>query len=219
MKGPDGNEYTVSSLFKAIQTMGAQLKEANARVVAAESGRGKSKDKDGDKGGKKEPTPKVEDMDLERMSRKDFMGTIVKEVSEKVMRPLLERITENETTSQRDKVAGELKAVSEKDPDFWQFKEPVAKILEEHPDLSIEDAYTLARSKDPEKVASLAKQAAEKKAAEADGDNGKKEPAFGGLLPTSGQGGKNESMDVKDAAQAAWDSTQMSAHLAAVAGE
>ena len=102
-------------------------------------------------------------------------------------------------TSARTAVEDQVsKLQSDETTHFDSFVNEVRNIMEAKGGaISVEEALVLAKAKDPEKVTRL--------------DSEKKEMApqepdpFVGLLPTSGKSSRNERMEAKDAANAAWD--------------
>lgn len=163
------------------------------------------------------PARKAEDeVELETMSRAQFAKHILSSVKEDVAKPLLERISETETGSERMKAEVELRNTIKENPDFWEFQDETKGILERHPALTVSEALILARSQAPGKVKLL-----EEKRAKEEGEGNvrkinERKASFGGLFPTSGKTATVQKMNIKDAAESAWESSGASEHLAAI---
>ncbi len=198
----DGNGDKTPNEPNGAQALGA--------MIATMGEMGKSMTAIGDRLAKLEEgddddTPPVVDdvddevVDLDMMSNSELVGHLLKEFR-KDLQPLTERIQGNEAMSLRDKAEIEVDRLSSRHDDFIAFKDEMKTELEENGNLTLEQAYKLAKVNSPEKVADLAKKAQDEK----DKDN-PPEPQFGGLLPTSGITRKSSRMTQTDAALAAWD--------------
>lgn len=202
----------VQQLHKNMQTLQGGFE---TRVKALEDGSAKPDPK-------KEPekrTPK-KGADLERMDRQELVSHILEEVGgmlKENIQGLEERLGTTDEEVQRDRARNQIKEAAEKHPDFYDWKDQIQTILRDHPDLNIEDAYTLARSKDSDRAAAIDKKLEERRQEEAKKDEPKKEETrFGGLFATSGSAERNEKMSPEAAAEAAWEESGMDEHLAAL---
>ena len=142
--------------------------------------------------------------DLETLSRADFMARVVDAVKEGLIAPLQKRFADAEDRIEGRAVRDDLDKVSTKYKDFWSWHEEIRKHLDEKPNLSVDEAYHLARAANPEKRQKLdadAGKVEEEKVAEADKA---KEQEYGGLFPTSGMSHKTEEMSREEASEAAW---------------
>lgn len=141
--------------------------------------------------------------DLEVMSNKELVEHVVKELSEKILKPVNAQITSVSNELQRTKGQGEIKEVSSKYPDFWEFKDEIEARVKSNPGLSLDDAYTLARKDNATKATEIDTKAREER--EAKEREASTETVFGGLLPTSLPVAPNQKMTPKEASEAAWE--------------
>jgi len=79
--------------------------------------------------------------DLEEMRPRELINLILQEVDAKVSQPLMVKIEEIRV---KDEIRELLK--EEENKDFWDYKEEVYTIASRNPNLSIEEAYKLAKS-------------------------------------------------------------------------
>jgi len=104
----------------------------------------------------------------------------------------------------------QIEKLESRHPDFMDWREDIAEIAKNNPNISPQDAYDLARLRNPDRAKELDEKykpadvkEAEKKAAEA-----KKKSPFGGLLPTSGKRAEAKTnLDEDKAAELAWQET------------
>lgn len=171
--------------------------------------------------GDKKPAPKKDApdddaVDIELLSRAQFKEHMLKDVEKRVLEPILERLGKNESTIEAKYARDELEKLAGKHPELWDFSDELKNTLNKYPDLSMEEAYILAKHAAPEKVKKL-DDTAKAKENEKSTDQAKKEKArFGGLFPTSGKTAPSKRLNPKDAAEAAWESTGAGEHLAAL---
>jgi hypothetical protein len=170
------------------------------------------------------PTPSVAPaaVNVEEMSREQFGDYILDKVNKEGLAPVREALQQDWAGRTRDSLTNQVHTAAANHADFNKWHEEIKTITTAHPTMNVEEAYQLAVATNAEKASGInteLKQAADTAAVEK-----AKEPAevvpitFGGLLPTSGITSDKEDgeMDAKDAANAAWDATQMSEHLKAV---
>ena len=180
--------HDITSLNKKLKRLTTQIHEAvnTAVVTAINSAKQEANN------GRKEQQDNVEDndgtIDMETMSNKELGDYILKQVGKVVgelVKPLNEKISGVQSTTEEDRIRAEAVIVSKEEPMFMHMGKEMGDIAKRHPDLSVRDIFNLAKINNPEKVEELEK--------ELKGDEDKKkeeegEPsiAFGGLLPTSG---------------------------------
>ncbi len=175
-----------------------------------------------------EPEPNlVGAEDLEKMSRSDFMAhiteTIVTAIKKDVSDPLNKDIEDAKTSTERERLVREINTAKSDHSDFMNWGPEVRDLVQRNPNLSIEQAYQLARSQDGEKSITIDKELEEglkKKAEEdakakelADRSEEMKEPAVMSLFPTSAPSSTGEDRDPvksnKEAADRAWEDVGM----------
>lgn len=213
-EGPD-----LSQLTAAIVTMANSLKELKADTDK----RFKELSAPPRKETKKEE-PK--DVDLETMTRKELMSTIIGEVKkwaqEEVIQP-----RENEANANRERQAiadtkEQIKQAKQDHEDFDEWIDEIKEVIEAQPGLDIESAYVVARTKNKDKASQLDAAAAEKakEAQKKEEEKKEKELAkdFGGLLPTSTLTHNSEGLKPQEAAEAAAEEVNLDAALRQVAG-
>jgi hypothetical protein len=152
--------------------------------------------------------------DLEKMSRGQLSAYITQMVAHEMkglLKPLAADVKKAQNLGLRTSIEAQVAKARQDHKDFDQFREEMQAVAKQHPDLTVEQLYTLARSNNPTKVAEL--EAADKaKAEELEKVEKEKEaatqPTFGGLFPTSGMQTRepdNQKMSAKDAAVKAFD--------------
>ena len=220
-KNDDNNKAlteALGQLNKTISGIPENVQKSVATGIAAafkESGilQQNSSSKKKEEEQEEEVKPLNED-ELEKMSRADFarhMGdNIAKSVMSQVtkaMKPLTERMAENEDAGERERLKTQIKEAREKYKDFDEFRKEIVASVEEYPNLSIEDHYKLVKADNPEKVKEIEEKIAKEKEEE-EKKAGTNKPAFGGLTPTSGEKAEEtQHKTTKDAAEAAWEDT------------
>lgn len=196
-KEPSNEQLTkaVRYVFSEMQKVSQSLKEMNDwRQQVAEKLTPPPSSQDGER--------KVE-LDLESLSNKELVDHVVKELSEKILKPVNSQITDLSVQLQRNKGQADIKEVSSKYGDFWEFKDEIEARVKANPSLSLDDAYTLARKDNATKANELDTKAREEK--EAKEKAAQPETVFGGLLPTSLPVAPNQKMTPKEASEAAWE--------------
>lgn len=154
------------------------------------------------------------DQDLEALSRKDFMAVMFdgfSDVLEEKLKGISDRMETLSNDLESTSATSEVERVRSKHKDFDNWKAEVSKELQRVPDMSVEDALLLAKSKNPEKVDQLRKEA-EKQDAEARkaSEQGSKQP-FGGMRPSGGgEIEERTDMDDEESAEKAWEDLQES---------
>jgi len=143
--------------------------------------------------------------DLETLDRRGFMDVIVKKVTGAIdskLKPVTESLNTIDSNSKTQGVEVMIKAAVEKYPDFWEWKAEMGEEVKRNDRLTAEDAYVLAKQKDPDKVKKLAEAANKGKDKEEDVKD--VDQPFGGLTPTSGKTVPTEKMTSDQAAEMAW---------------
>jgi len=157
--------------------------------------------------------------DLETMSRTEFANFLVSQVEKKLVKPAVDQVVERDSRLEAKSIKQEIKEFEKDHPEFWTFADEVKGILGKHPELNIEEAFTLARHSAPDKAKQVDEAAIEAKRKEREKVMQDRRESFGGLLPTSGKATKAKNMTAKDAANQAWEDLGMSEHLAAISAE
>lgn len=129
-------------------------------------------------------------INFDAMSKVDFANFIMHQVNQQMIQPVLELVMTNVVKSEISEVAG-------KHDDFWLYKDEVYKMTKENPQLSIEKAYKLAKTDDPERGV--------RAKAKANPPTPKDAPRTFGEKPGVSRGSMSQkiSMDVKAAASKA----------------
>ena len=161
------------------------------------------------------PTAKegdVSDDELEHMDRKDLLSLIEKKVGNLIdtkLESLGTDITEVKDSAAKTALLRQVERAKTDHPDFKHLQAEVLTEMKSNQHLTIDEAYVLAKGKNPEKmkeVDELMKKEAEE--AGKDGGNGEdKDKKFGGLTPTSGQTEAVTNMTKKEAGDKAWEET------------
>jgi len=165
----------------------------------------------------KDPDKDMANVDLEAMSRKDFLDVIVDEVSKKVntdTKPTADKVDNIEEKALRKDLTVQIEKCKADHADFELLKKEIGAEVTKNPFLSPEDARTLARIHNPEKTKEVdeqltkdAEEAAKHKSEadlKAEAEKATDAPNFGGLTPTSGKTVPVDTMKSDEAAQAAY---------------
>lgn len=212
-KKPEVKEVSNEQLVAAVKYLGEQVLAQNETIKGLQTAAEK-------KAAAPPPPPPAEDpagqdapLDLETMDRSQFAAHIVKTVQKDVVAPLQATLTQSGKRIEVSEAKQQLETALEKHGDFMEFREGIATVVKENPNLSLDQAYVLAKNAAPEKVKELddaaAVEAAEKKKV-ADADKPQirqfsNELPFGGLTPTSGVVTTDENMDSRKAGNVAWE--------------
>jgi hypothetical protein len=148
-----------------------------------------------------EEPPKLDEMSNTEMA-KWLLGTIKTEMID----PMKEHMQGTETARAEKEAQAAVQAAAGKYADFGQWDAEIAPLIEENPNLSLDDAYLLARTRNPEKAQQI-DDAAAKAAEDEQGKEESEDIPFGGLLPTSSISTETTQMTLDDAGEAAWDKT------------
>lgn len=210
-------EPTMKDVVTAIQALAKQHQSLAGIVKNIQEGALPIKGAEKDPAeGKAAPKKDVDELDLERMSRKDLVKHILSAMQEQLIKPLSESMKAQQEGLVAEKTRKEIEEAS-KDKHFWEYEAEMTALAKTHPDLSIDELYALARHKSPEKTQKLdevkAKEEADRKAEE----EKNKEPEFLGLFPTSGKAESGGKLKPDEAVRKAWDAVGMDTALAAVA--
>lgn len=151
----------------------------------------------------------AKDFDVERVSRAELVAHIDKRFSmalAKGLKPIMDRLESNSTDVETDRVRTEFAKAQADHSDFMEWKEEMRAIITDHPGLSADAIYKLARANDPTKAAEIDEKAKEGKGEEGEKARSERRRAFGGLMPTSGVSlEKDGKKQPKEAASAAWE--------------
>ena len=206
-------EFKVSDLVEALQQLGTanrnHVKEIKELREQLAKGPFKKQEDDAGDDDSTDPPTRREEVDLEKLSRKDFMGVIVqaltKHLDEK-LKPIAEGAEQTSVRLQRDDMRRQLKEIEDNPdmyPDFDEFADEVQEVLKEKGNLSLDEAFALARHRNPDKTKELTDKRIKKETEEADA----KKPDFLGFTPTSGKSSPNKKMTEAQASEDAWDKT------------
>lgn len=150
-----------------------------------------------------------DEVDVDSLSRKELIAHINK-MNEKglarVLKPLMKQIEGLSNQTEADRMKQEFVAAKAKYSDLPQWKDELLANMKRNKDLSVEDAYLLARSKNPDKAKEIDTKAAQEAEEKERTENPKK--PFGGLMPTSGVKSEDDNtgkMDQTEASEKAWD--------------
>ena len=194
---------SIAALPKSVQDavlQGVRTASEEANASRAAAAQANDDNDDGDN---------FSDVNLESLSRNELVGHLDKRVEKaitKALKPLISHIKTSSNNLESDQIKRDFQNAANTYPDFMEWKEEMGGIISKHPELSAEDVYTLARSKNPEKVKEIDDKAAKLTNEKKDEETGKVRKAFGGLTPTSGQFGTKETNKApQDASNAAWD--------------
>jgi hypothetical protein len=167
-----------------------------------------------------EPDPKkaskANDQDIEALSRKDFLGIIMGEVGDLLddkLKGISDRVESVSSEFETKSVREEVQRAEGKFKDFASWKTEVAQELKRVPDLSVEDAYFLAKQKHPDKAVEIQKglDKAEKEEEEARRASTQGRSPFGGMRPSGGgEVNERDDMEPDEAAEKAWEDIEES---------
>jgi len=150
----------------------------------------------------------LEDSDLEALPRKDFMALMFKNMGDMLddkLKPVTEKIDLSDASAVKNSIRQQVEKFQDSHKDFTDWKPELAAKIKANPGMSIDDAYVLVRSGDPDKAKELDIKFA-------DGDingPGKKKgegKEFGSMRSSTGdRSEQRHDMDADEAADAAWD--------------
>jgi hypothetical protein len=160
---------------------------------------------------KKEPMVDPLSADLESLGRKEFADIIVKavvgRVKEDMFTPVESRMDSLHKNVETTGLKAEMKSAQEAHPDFWDWKDEMGAKISQIPGLSVEEAYTLARSTDGDKALKLDEQYKKETPSDGDDAGGKPSGSFGGMRPGAVQSDPATDMKPDQAAEKAWEET------------
>lgn len=224
------DEFDPQDLVKGMTAMGDAIKAMQAEMpkqiaigvaqaVKAAMPAAKEPDPDPD------PGPQVDDDDLEKMSRAQFMAHItegvVNAVKKDISGPLGKQVEDAKQDTERERLVREINQAKSDHTDFMDWGQEVKDLVQKNPNLSIEQAYRLARSLDGEKSQKIdevtkadleKKQEEEKKQAADQGEENQDEAVlslFPGSAPSSTDSKREPAKDNKEAAERAWEDVGM----------
>lgn len=156
--------------------------------------------------------------DLESMSRKELTSYLNKQFEKKLAQREKAIRDEVGTVANRvdaTSIRAEIRECEEAHADFNEWKQEIGTIVKKYPHIAIEDAYTLAVSKNPTKAKEVAEKYKDSKGsksskddADGDGDKGKSTKKFGGVQPSGRDGSsksESKSKTVKEEANKVFD--------------
>lgn len=199
-KGDGGLDELVNKLNEGLTTLKDSFSQSigslNERIDKLDKGAESGDDNPGDFGD-----------ELETLSRKEYMGVMLGEVSKllrKELSPVEKKVGNFEEGTKLRDIQSEIEKCQKEFGDFDEWKPEMAKLAKNMRDNGEgiprpKRLYLLAKAEHPEK----AKKLDEKSGKGKDKEKGKKID-LGGLLPTSGKVVKSQRMDTKAAGEAAW---------------
>ncbi len=151
------------------------------------------------------------DTDVESLSRKEFLNDVIipqfGSILDEKLKGMTDRLDSVHSDFETKSVKDEVATLRGNRPDFDSWKEEVAGELRKNPHLSVEDAYLLARTRDPEKSSKIDKEAedAKVKAKEDEERSSSTKGSFGGMRPSGGgEIEERDDMNIEEAAESAW---------------
>ena len=216
----DDKDADVKEVLKALQGMTAQLGNLGPTVAGAVRSAIREEIEDGnrrraalDDDPDPDPDPEPDADELEKMDRSQFADSIlarVEKVVEKSMGSIDKKLTESRNQSRAKDLKAEWEGLltSTKDDavSLDALKQETFDTLKSKPDLSVNEAFALAKANNPDKVKELTTAAETKAKEEQDKKAADEKPKFGGLLPTGDLSGKEkEEMTRDEAVDAAWE--------------
>ncbi len=160
----------------------------------------------------KEPI-KMDDQVIDDMTGSQLAAHIISQIGDVVkdaVKPVSDKVDDVDVRHQTGVTKSLLNKAVDDHKDFWSWKDEMTALAGQHPSLTPQALYTLARDENPDKATEIDKELA-KKNDDLDDDGKKKEEpqVFGGLTPTSGVSGKEGKSDMKsrEAAESAWEQT------------
>ncbi len=186
-------------LVQAVRWLVANNQQLGAKIEQMGTAPVKDAVKDPD------PKPEPEAVDLESMDRAAFMKAIVGAVKTQLTDPMSKQFADADDMQERRGIQTDIDKAAGKYGDFWEWQVEARKILNDKPNLSIDEAYHLARATNPEKLKTMQMEADTKVNAEQEAEKEKRDLEYGGLLPTSGKSRPNDKMEIDKAADVAWE--------------
>lgn len=210
-------EFTLEDVVRGLQYIAQQVKYVNTRVdsleeagIAQPSKENAQPPAQSDAPPKQDDSPKqLSDRDLETMSQAELhrytVESVINSVKTDLLGPLVKRFASTEDNFERRLISKDLDEIEEREPLFTHLRGEVKQILEKHPDLTLDEAYGLARHAAKDKVEQYEKAQQEAEAKEASEQQKARDAEYGGLLPTSGNLEGVDNMDMDKAAEIAWE--------------
>src|SRR5258708_403752 len=199
-------------LTKAVTLMAQGQKETQDHVKAMATASAAAAKKDEDDPAKKKESITAdslfEGVDLEQLDRKEYGALLMTKFLERIqehmgvaLKPLQDHIGSLEGTVKSDLGSRQISAAAQANGDLYEWKEEIAAILKETPNMKLARALVIARSENPEKAKAMLKKysSAETK---------KNGVQYLSLTPTSRTGASDEKagrMKFPEAAERAFD--------------
>ena len=174
-------------------TLQTQFKEQNSAPIVA-------------------PTPAPENIDLESLSREDFMREIVKNVTESVktdlIAPVASQVTGLGQFAATNVLTTQMAQLKTQFPDSGDWGGEISAMLQANPRLPVEDAYLIAKGRNPTKAGELTEKYAKLAETRKDEQTAELVEQFGGMFPNAAPIKiERDDMTLDDAGQDAWDKT------------
>jgi len=203
------DDPTFKQMVSVISALGAGLKEARTQNEALSAKIGELTDTLKDvKTNKSESMNQagLSDEQLNEMPQAEFIKHVNKIISDNVSRAtgdVRKDIAKVSDTFTQKSLQEEIKNFAKEHPDLLDFTEEIKSIIDETPGLSVQRAYALAKTENPDKATTVAEKY------KTDADRPQRQP-FGGLTPTSGAspaGEDGKPLTQDKAADKAWNDT------------
>jgi len=177
------------------------------------------------------PKEEAKPVDLNELTPEELVQHVVDRVKTEQTQPLATVVAQTQEQNRKQDLTAQAHTASEKHDDFDQYFSEMKGILQNNPQLNIEQAYALAKIEDPDKTMRVDESLKEKRelavvAAEKEkgkvGDNVvNAQDRFGGLTPTSTLHTSKEQakMTQAEAGDAAWESSEMDDALKEFSGQ
>lgn len=155
---------------------------------------------------KSDTTTDDNEVDVDALDNRGLLKHMTGEIS-KLLEPIQKQLSHSDTKIEQTRASSEVEKAASSYNDFYDFKGEIEERIKANPNLSVDDAYHLAKVHNPEKVIALQEAAQKIEDDKKEEDKKEEKSAFGGLLPTSTIGEPNQRMEAKEAANNAWDET------------
>lgn len=180
---------SIGLLAQGMQASESRFNSFIEKVESGEIGGGKNKEsiKDDDTDKLNKESELFKDLDLEQMNRKQFAETLLSRAAEmftvemkKQLGSVDEKIGTLAERFESKNASEQITRVASDNPDFWEWSAEIKAVLKDTPNLSVQRAYALVKSENPEKATKLKLKFNPEK---------KTNKSFIGLTPTSSKGG------------------------------
>lgn len=219
---PEKQEFSSEEMLQAIQFL-AQHMDGLTKTQQAKFDELENRLQNMTQPAAKEPEEPTlpDDADLEGMSRKEFaqhLTTLFGKKLDKALGNLGKTVESVDERARKSEIEREIERTAGKHNDFYEWADEMRTIHKQNPTMSVEDAYTLARAKNPQKAARLdaaltKPTGKDPKKPEAGKEKGKEPgkakdaPSYGGMAPGGSTTAPSSNMTFSSAAEDAWEKT------------